>query len=104
MPKQKISFVDYVQKMHNKPFSVPNLIRKITPYYKTVTFSGGKTFTLVNKDNGNAVRLTYLSNVYNDSFYITCNWSSKFGKTITFDFFVGSGKELLQKLLKHDLI
>lgn len=96
------AFVDALDRMKHTPFCAKNLIRKVSPWYKTTTHSCGKVFSLRNKVTGASVRLHIYEE--NEKVAIDVRFSSKWGEGVTFLLYVKSNKHLLTKLLEHNLI
>lgn len=97
-------FQTLVASMYDKAFCIDTLLRKVSNYYRTNKFPSGKSFSLMNRVNGHAVRCSVASVSADNVYLIFVDWSSKWGENVHFEFHVDSNKGLLKKLLKQELI
>lgn len=103
--KRKLqAFHTFVEAMYVKPFCVDSLLRKVSNYYRTTKFPSGKTFGLMNRVSGHCVRCSQQQTNSDGVTLVFVDFSTRWGEKLHFEFHVNSNKELLQKLLKQELI
>ncbi len=96
--KQKLNLYDlqlYVLDMHIVPFESRAFQRKFRKFFK-FSFVYDNLFYMRSKITFNSMTLSYVDNrfkVINSAF-----------KSVNFEFTASSSKELINKLIKHDLI
>jgi hypothetical protein len=102
--KIELNYQDFLLKVqsmnHNKKIDIKNLLRTISPFFKTVRINN--LFYICFKGTDNSIRLQLLPLTCNDMFVLEIT-SSKH-RTKVFTFCARSHRHLLEKLIKHDLV
>lgn len=98
------SISQYIPRMYAKSFDVQKLRRKIRKTHRVSTF--GNTLGLSSRFyTSDAVKIEIEPNDFQPHLTVcTLVWSRMYGETRQYQFHVASNRELLEKLLKHNLL
>lgn len=99
----ELTMVEYISQMYDKTFNAQQLRRKVRKHYKV--YITGNTLGIASRLNNSAVKIEVEPHEFEDTTTVcTVVWSRAFGESRTFQFHISSNRELLQKLVKHNLL